>query len=88
MLISEIYANIYNSATMTTYWRKLSGFKDNNILLMPFGDLSGIGPNNHVAATGNAMKVKVGNSLCGRVLDALGNPMDGLGELDAKDYYP
>ncbi len=64
------------------------GFKNKNILLMPFGDLSGIGPDNHVAATNTALKVKVGKGLCGRVLDALGNPMDDLGDIEVEAYYP
>lgn len=63
------------------------GFKGKNILLMPFGDLSGIGPNNFVVSTDRTLQVPVGKSLCGRVLDAMGNPMDGKGPIDVEDYY-
>ena len=40
-----------------------------------------------VVNTGEDMKVKVSDSLLGRVLDGLGNPIDGLGEISADKYY-
>lgn len=63
------------------------GFKDNNVLLMPFGDISGIGPQSSVISTGNSLKVAVGSELIGRVLDGLGNPIDGKGDFAVEDYY-
>lgn len=56
------------------------GFRDNNVLLMPIGDMSGIGPGNRVIATNSELQVGVGPKLLGRVLDGLGNPMDGKGQ--------
>ena len=50
------------------------GFKDENVVLMPFGNVSGIGAGNKVVATGTEYKVAVGEGLRGRVLDALGRP--------------
>ncbi len=38
--------------------------------------------------TGNVFKSPVGMSLIGRVLNAIGEPIDGLGELKADDYWP
>lgn len=64
------------------------GFKDNKVLLMPFGDMSGIGPGNTVVATGDYLKVGVGRKLTGRVLDGIGNPIDGKGDLEPEDFYP
>jgi flagellum-specific ATP synthase len=64
------------------------GFKDNKVLLMPLGDLVGIGPGNSVVATGESLKVGVGSKLLGRVLDGLGNPIDGGGGLEPEDFYP
>jgi flagellum-specific ATP synthase len=57
------------------------GFKDNRILSMVLGDLSEISPGMKIYATGDMLRVKVGDVLLGRVLDGLGNPMDDKGPL-------
>jgi flagellum-specific ATP synthase len=64
------------------------GFKDKKVLLMPIGDMSGIGPGNLVVAADKDLAVGVGPNLLGRVLDGLGNPMDGKGPVDIEKYYP
>lgn len=38
--------------------------------------------------TGRILEVPVGPGLLGRVVDALGNPLDGLGDIKATEYYP
>jgi len=53
------------------------GFRDSRTLLMPLGDMHGIGPGTGVVATGEQFSVTVGDDLLGRVVDALGNPIDG-----------
>lgn len=63
------------------------GFREDLTLLMPLGELEGIGPGCRVMATGQELKVTVGKGLLGRVLDGLGRPMDG--ELPVKgEKYP
>ena len=57
------------------------GFTQNAVLLMPLGDMQGIGPGATVVASGNSLEVQVGESLLGRVLDGLGNPIDDTEEL-------
>lgn len=66
------------------------GFKDNNVLLMPLGDLEGIGPGNDVVPTRSCLMVPVGVELLGRVLDGLGDPMDTAqkGPLKCREFYP
>lgn len=66
------------------------GFKDNSVLLMPLGDLEGIGPGNDVVPTGNCLMVPVGEELLGRVLDGLGDPLDTEknGPLNPTHFYP
>lgn len=61
------------------------GFKDNNLLLMPLGEMTGIGINDKVEALGKTLEVKIDDSLLGRVVDGLGNVMDGLGELECNN---
>ena len=64
------------------------GFKEKKVLLMPLGDMEGIGPGSRVEATGATLEVNVGHHLLGRVLDGLGNPLDGLGPLQTSKSYP
>jgi len=52
------------------------GFQDESVLLMPLGDVQGIGPGCLVLPTGSSLEVKVGDELLGTTLDGLGNPMD------------
>lgn len=63
------------------------GFKDEKVLLMPLGEMTGIGPGSVVSAKGETLKVAVGPELIGRVIDGLGNPMDGKGSINCKQYY-
>lgn len=51
------------------------GFKDNAVLLMPLGELTGVASGFPVEPTGKVLNVKVGNELLGNVLDGLGKPM-------------
>lgn len=66
------------------------GFKDKEVLLMPLGELEGIGPGNDVIPTGNCLMVKVGDGLLGRVLDGLGDAIDidQRGVLKVYEEYP
>jgi flagellum-specific ATP synthase len=64
------------------------GFKGNIVQLMPLGELGGISPGSEVRASGKPLMVKVGWNLLGRVLDGLGEPIDGLGPLDCDEEYP
>ncbi len=53
------------------------GFRGERILLMPLGDMRGIGPGTVLIPTHKPRMVRVGNNLLGRVLDGLGQPIDG-----------
>ncbi|SDY91697.1 flagellar protein export ATPase FliI [Tindallia californiensis] len=72
----------------STLMTEVVGFKEKKVLLMPLGDMEGIGPGSRVEATGSMLEVKVGNHLLGRVLDGLGNPLDGKGPLQTSKSYP
>ncbi|MBQ3584038.1 MAG: flagellar protein export ATPase FliI [Lachnospiraceae bacterium] len=62
------------------------GFKDKRVLLMPFDNVSGIGPGSIVENTGKPLKVKVSEELLGKTLDGLGNPIDGEMLTNYKKY--
>ncbi|CAH1197851.1 putative ATP synthase YscN [Paenibacillus plantiphilus] len=53
------------------------GFRNNKVILMPLGDLQSIGPGCDVVGTGKPLTVQVGSELLGKVLDGLGQPLDG-----------
>lgn len=63
------------------------GFKEDKILLMPLGDIRGIGPGSRIIAKGKQRYIRVGDCLLGRVLDGLGNPLDN-GEALTGQLYP
>lgn len=67
---------------------EIVGFKDSKVLLMPIGDIEGIYPGCTVIATGKPLMVKVGEQLKGRILNGLGEPIDGKGPLKGVAEYP
>ncbi len=69
-------------------YAEVVGFKEDRVLLMPLGSIEGLCAGAKVVNTGTQMKVKVSDTLLGRVLDGLGNPIDGKGEIIADEYYP
>ncbi|MBR6342710.1 MAG: flagellar protein export ATPase FliI [Selenomonadaceae bacterium] len=64
------------------------GFREGAVMLMPVGEMQGIGPGCEVSAAQKMLQVKVGDELLGRVLDGLGNPMDDKGPILSKEEYP
>ena len=65
------------------------GFADKKVLLMPIGDMEGINPGARVVATGEKLKVKVGDSLLGEVLNGIGEPLTAeKGELNNLHEVP
>ena len=57
------------------------GFRDGRLLSVPLGDTAGIRPGARIKTRGQFPSVPVGDALLGRVVDAFGRPMDGLGPL-------
>ncbi|WP_280175279.1 flagellar protein export ATPase FliI [Maledivibacter halophilus] len=64
------------------------GFRNEIVILMPLGDMNGIGPGSKVVATGHSLQVNVGTHLLGRIIDGLGKPIDGKGAITSKKKYP
>lgn len=68
---------IYSTKGAKSILAEVVGFKENKVLLMPFEDISGIGPGSVVESTGDMLKIPVGNELIGRIVDGFGSPIDG-----------
>jgi FliI/YscN family ATPase len=62
------------------------GFRDEQTLLMPLGDLRGVGPGNKVVALSKEAHLPLNEKLMGRVIDGLGRPLDGKGFIAAHSY--
>ena len=67
---------------------EVSGFKGNKALLIPLEDIRGIGPGNRVSTYKDRAYFPVGNELLGRIIDGLGNPIDGKGPIYTSCDYP
>jgi F-type H+-transporting ATPase subunit alpha len=52
------------------------------------GDYTAISEGDEVKTTGRLLQAPVGKGLLGRVVNALGQPLDGKGPIDAKEFYP
>jgi flagellum-specific ATP synthase len=68
---------IYPSKMAKPIPAEVVGFRNNKVILMPLGELTSIGPGCDVEGTGRPLSVPVGYELLGKVLDGLGNPLDG-----------
>lgn len=63
------------------------GFKEDNLILMPLGELIGIAPGCRVVPTRTPLSVKCSDALLGRVLDGLGKPIDGENDEKLNSKY-
>jgi flagellum-specific ATP synthase len=77
--LGEICA-IFDGATQVGQ-AEVVGFRRKTTLLMALGQLNGLKPGMEVMATGQVFSVRVGPQLLGRVLNGLGEPIDGKGAM-------
>lgn len=78
---------IISSDNSQELYAEVVGFNDNNVLLMPFDVVDGIGPGCIVENMEKPLSVSVGYDILGHTLDGLGNPTDGS-ELALTEEYP
>lgn len=62
--------------------------EENSVSIVMLGSDAGIREGDTVRRTGRVVSVPVGEALIGRVVDALGSPIDGKGPVDAATYSP
>lgn len=80
-------AMIYNEDKKCQVPVEVVGFKGDRIQLMAYENTNGIASGSFVRNTKRRLKIPVGDCLKGRIIDALGNPMDGAGPLENPQYY-
>lgn len=64
------------------------GFREDKALLMPYGSTRGIRPGSRITLTRTSPRAAVGEAFIGRVVDGLGRPLDGQGDIAADTEYP
>jgi len=73
----------------TSLLAEVIGFSEDLALLTPLGVMNGISSETLVVPTGKTLKVPVGDSLLGRVINGLGEPLDDPSRpIEATEYYP
>lgn len=78
---------IYNEEQNCQVPAEVVGFKDGKIQLMTYEATSGITSGSFVRNTRRRLKVPVGNFLRGRIINAMGEPMDGKEEFHPTEFY-
>lgn len=63
------------------------GFTKDEVYLSPLGEMRGIGPSSEVIPLRTPLHIKVGTALLGRVINALGEPLDGKGPIELSETY-
>jgi len=79
---------VHSSRNNEPLQAEVVGFRGNRALLMPLGEMRGIGPESIVEPTHKPMTVGVGSGLVGRVINSRGDPIDGNGPMDWDTEYP
>lgn len=64
------------------------GFRNNKTLLMPLGELRGVGLDSLISVRRDNASLGVGPLMLGRVIDGLGNPIDDKGPISTEEEYP
>lgn len=80
--------DIYPKGDISKVRAEVLGFRDNKVLLMPLGEFRGIAPGSRVVTRQESALIGVGKRLLGRVIDGLGNPIDGKGPIQIDEEYP
>ncbi len=80
----EIYANGHREPLSA----EVVGFKTDKVLMMPLDEIRGVGPGCKIVSLGKKADIRVGRGLLGRVIDGMGNPIDGKGPIEFQAEYP
>ena len=75
--IGDLYLIHVNHRKKRVIQAEVVGFRDENVILMPYTSVNDIAPGSLVEATLKPLEIKVGPALIGSVVDALGDSLDG-----------
>jgi len=80
--------DIYERGGNSPIKAEVIGFRDNRVVLMPLGEVRGIGPGSRITGLNRKATITIGEKMLGRVIDGLGNPIDDKGPLCVEKEYP
>lgn len=69
-------------------WAEVVGLKGKTVQIMPYDEMEGITVGSRVIAMGEHLSIPVSDKLLGRVLNAMGKPIDGKGDIGSAVWYP
>lgn len=79
---------VQSQGSENKFWAEVVGFKDQNVLMMPLGPMNGISFGSRVTLAKQIASVRIGNNILGRVINGLGQPIDGLGPMEQPRELP
>ena len=78
---------IYSAESNSQVLAEVVGFKSDRMLLLPYQNMNGLAPGSFVRNTGRRLRLQVGDFLRGRIINAMGKPIDGLEPFPEGDSY-
>lgn len=79
---------IFPNSGAPSFLAEVVGFKDREVLLMPLGEMRGLGLGSTILVRRHLASVGVGEAQLGRVINGLGEPIDGKGDLFLTEETP
>lgn len=79
---------IFPNSGAASFMAEVVGFRDREVLLMPLGEMRGLGLGSTIIVRRHLASVAVGDSQLGRIVNGLGEPIDGKGELYLTEEAP
>lgn len=79
---------VFPNSGEASFLAEVVGFKDREVLLMPLGEMRGLGLGSTILVRRHLASVGVGEGQLGRVINGLGEPIDGKGDLFLTEEAP
>lgn len=76
---------VFPTSGFDRFLAEVVGFRDRSVLLMPLGEMRGVGLGSRLVLERQVATVRVGPQLLGRVIDGLGQPLDGRPPIETVD---
>src|SRR3954468_13826649 len=79
---------IFPNSGAPSFLSEVVGFKDREVLLMPLGEMRGLGLGSTILVRRNMASIPVGDALLGRLINGMGQAIDGKGDLFLTEEVP
>lgn len=79
---------IFPNSGAPSFSAEVVGFRDREVLLMPLGEMRGVGLGSTILVRRHLASIGVGDQMLGRVINGMGEPIDGKGDIFAAEEFP